>query len=216
MYQNKNENGFSTIEFIMVFLIIVLVGAVGYFVYKNHHQPVRVITVTKTVTKPSATNTTSSTTNPYANWKTYTSATGKYTIKYPETWTLNECSGDALIGATSAEAGTCQSDSTPQIQISSMAGDERQNWQIIGGPAYPDLNTTTVTINGTESIKQTATLSAGSNNTTGGIPDGTKVTNYIFYVNGRTYLFAYNQKPAGTDISIDANLIVTKTLTFNQ
>jgi hypothetical protein len=115
-----------------------------------------------------------------------------------------------------SEAGHCQSGAVAQIQISSMAGDERQSWQLKAGSAYADLSTTTVTVNGVESIKQTATLSPGSNSTAGGIPDGTKVTDYIFYVNGRTYLFAYNQEPSATNIATDANLIVTKTLTFIQ
>jgi hypothetical protein len=50
-----NQKGFSAIEFIMVFVIIVLIGAVGYFVYKNHHEPVKVVTVTKTVAAPAKT-----------------------------------------------------------------------------------------------------------------------------------------------------------------
>lgn len=57
---NKNEQGFSAVEFIMIIIIIGLIGAVAYLVYKNHHQPVKVVTLTKTV---STTNNSSASTS---------------------------------------------------------------------------------------------------------------------------------------------------------
>jgi len=52
----KNENGFSGIEILMVVVIVALIGAVGYMVYKNKHQPTKVVTVTKTVVTPAQSN----------------------------------------------------------------------------------------------------------------------------------------------------------------
>ncbi len=87
MKLNKNQKGFSAVEFIMVFVIIVLIGAVGYFVYKNHHQPVKVVTITKS-TQAKPTNT-ATTINPYAGWKTYTLPVEKLSFMYPSDWTLS-------------------------------------------------------------------------------------------------------------------------------
>ena len=109
----RNEQGFSAIEFIMVFVIIVLIGAVGYFIYKNHHQAVKVVTVTKTVTKPSTTTSTSSTTNPYAGWRTETLQYEKITYQYPSNWTLTDQS------AASTQSSGCVYPGTDQVTLTS-------------------------------------------------------------------------------------------------
>ena len=54
---SNNDQGFSAIELVMIIVIICLIGAVAYFVYKNHHQPTKVVTITKTVTTTSKTTT---------------------------------------------------------------------------------------------------------------------------------------------------------------
>jgi len=38
---NKNEKGFISIELILILVVIVLLGAVGYFVYNHHHKTVQ-------------------------------------------------------------------------------------------------------------------------------------------------------------------------------
>jgi hypothetical protein len=56
-----NEKGFSVVELLIVILMFVLIGAVGYLVYKDHHTAVpKVVTVTKTtVAKPKTSKITS-------------------------------------------------------------------------------------------------------------------------------------------------------------
>lgn len=213
MNKKTNESGFGVIGVLAVIIVLTALGGAGWYVWhKNQAEPTQNST---TQTQPQASTTQDQTTDPTKGWITYTSDSGKFSLKYPKNWTLNNCSGDVLLGATPTEAGHCQSGAVAQVQISSVAGDVRQSWQLKPGAVYPDLSTSTVSVNGTRAIKQTATSSLGSNNMAEGIPDGTKVTDYIFYLNGRTYLFAYNQEPSATDISVDASLIVTKTLTFN-
>lgn len=68
----KDELGFSAIEFVMLLIIIILIGTVGYFVYKNHNQTVKDVSLTKTVK--------STTTNP----TTTSSSTETSLIKIPE------------------------------------------------------------------------------------------------------------------------------------
>ncbi len=45
---NKNQKGFGTVESILVVIIVVLIGAVGFLVYKNHHKTAPVASATKT------------------------------------------------------------------------------------------------------------------------------------------------------------------------
>lgn len=83
---SKNEQGFSIVELIMVIVIVILIGTVGYFVYKNH-QPTKAVTLTKTVTKtpaPAANAPTAA--NPYAGWASYTLQNEKSTFQYPTSW----------------------------------------------------------------------------------------------------------------------------------
>jgi hypothetical protein len=59
---HKNESGFSAIEAVVVLVIVVLIGTVGWLVYKNHHKtttPVITTYVSKakktTITSPAST-----------------------------------------------------------------------------------------------------------------------------------------------------------------
>ncbi|HET8991571.1 MAG TPA: hypothetical protein VFN31_00865 [Candidatus Saccharimonadales bacterium] len=75
----NNQKGFSAVEATLILVIVILIGIVGYMVYKNHHN----------TTKASVS---SAPANPYAGWKTYTDSSGVFTFKYPADWT-NEASG---------------------------------------------------------------------------------------------------------------------------
>ncbi len=82
----NNEKGFGTVEAILIVIILVLIGAVGYLVYKNHHKtPPKVVTITKTVTNTPKTNSTTAT-NPYTGWKSYTLPVEKLSFMYPSSW----------------------------------------------------------------------------------------------------------------------------------
>ncbi|HUC79020.1 MAG TPA: hypothetical protein VMQ58_02145 [Candidatus Saccharimonadales bacterium] len=73
----RDNKGFGIVELLLVIVIIVLLGVVGWFVYKNHNKT--------TITK-AATNTTTS--NPYQGWKTGTLKYDQITYKYPPAWIL--------------------------------------------------------------------------------------------------------------------------------
>lgn len=57
---SKNEKGFGAVELVLVIVIIALIGAVGFLIYKNKHQPVKVVTIKKTIVASSNKPTTSS------------------------------------------------------------------------------------------------------------------------------------------------------------
>src|ERR1700722_1729362 len=86
----KNEHGFSAVELVLVIIIIVLIGGVSWIVYKNHHKTNlsnNLSTSTKLTTAPKRPTTT---TIPYAGWKTYTLKQEKITFRYPSTWQLKD------------------------------------------------------------------------------------------------------------------------------
>ncbi len=67
----NNESGFGVVEIILVLVIVALIGAVGYLVYKNHSKtvvtPVAATTTTKPATTSPAKTATLSTATPVAN-----------------------------------------------------------------------------------------------------------------------------------------------------
>lgn len=96
--QEKKTNKWLIIG-LAVFVLVIL-GIAGIFAYQNYQlkkqvekqspgpeiAPTEVLqpTPTGTISIPSPTLTT----DPAANWETYTSSSGKYSIKYPKEWTL--------------------------------------------------------------------------------------------------------------------------------
>jgi Tfp pilus assembly protein PilE len=85
MQSLKNQRGFAVIEAVLGVLLLAAIGAAGYFAYQNHHLKT---TGTKApVATPAASKT--ATTNPYADWKTYTSTYEQASFKYPGTWKAN-------------------------------------------------------------------------------------------------------------------------------
>jgi len=62
-----------------VILIVVAVSVVVYFGYKNYWPKQQPLTVSTPIT--------TSTPDPTANWKTLNNSTGKFSIKYPDTYT---------------------------------------------------------------------------------------------------------------------------------
>ena len=93
----NNQKGFTAIEILLAIIILVLMGIVGYMVYHNDHKTKTAFVSTagpKTSTRSTESSTTT-TTNPYAGWKTY-SGLSPVTFKYPSNWTVS--SGHAAAG----------------------------------------------------------------------------------------------------------------------
>lgn len=87
-----NQKGFANI--ILVVVIVVLIGAVGYFIFVKKSEPVvqqpaPTPTQTKTpVPKPTPKN-------EIADWKTYTNDKNHFSLKYLSNWSLNKQAGDS-------------------------------------------------------------------------------------------------------------------------
>jgi hypothetical protein len=86
---SKNQKGFTAVEGLLIILILVVIGGVGYMVYHNNHK-----------TKPVAASTTTANTsisNPYSGWKSFCSTSGKLCLKYPTTWTFKQSLSESVV-----------------------------------------------------------------------------------------------------------------------
>jgi hypothetical protein len=81
------ERGFTLVEVLIIFVILCVIGGVGYLTYHNHYD-----------TKKSSSTSTAKNTipnavaadSPYTGWDTYASDLGGFSFRYPATgWTLN-------------------------------------------------------------------------------------------------------------------------------
>ncbi|MEI6755905.1 MAG: PsbP-related protein [bacterium] len=82
----NRQNGFGTIEALLVLVVVGILGFTGWYVYNANHKSSANLTPNKsTVTVVKKKNSSTSTTSLYAGWKSYSS--GNISIKYPSDWT---------------------------------------------------------------------------------------------------------------------------------
>lgn len=116
---SKNEKGFSVVETLLVLVIVVLIGIVGYMVYKNHHKTTVPNNTAKTSTTSSHTKPIQQPTQKYITitaWGVRVPYSGNDTL----TVSNQTCDqpGDTVLGGCSFEVdsqnlansvGNCQS-----------------------------------------------------------------------------------------------------------
>lgn len=78
MHKKLSSKGFSAAILLLVLVVIIALGFASWYVWHNN----------KTAVPTPKTSTT--TTDPYADWKTYSSQTYGVTFKYPHAWTVEE------------------------------------------------------------------------------------------------------------------------------
>ncbi len=213
----RNENGFGAVEIIMLIVIIGLLGTVGYFVYKNHHQPTKVVTVTKTVT-----NTPKTTTLPTditASWTSYKSTDGHYSLKYPSSWVTASnptlcSSGILLVAPDTNSIGKCGSEDFGQISFSGMTDSSHLCYDLTNDTTWTNVTKSTISVSGITLTKQTGTSLDGAGN--GSLPKGTVEVNYCYSSSSYGFMARYDQKPTDQNVLNDFNTIVTKTLSFTN
>lgn len=205
-------------------LALIVLAAVGYGVYSWQHKKVsdadtkvsslqsqlsslqdqvnKLSQATKSLSTSNASSTQSS--DPTAAWTSFTSADGKFSLKYPSSWVLAaaNCTGPNSfgVGPTSSSAGSCNAngvgDNTPQITV---VDTEHPCGEL-------SSSITDVSVDGGSGYVSSATAS-----------DGTKSTEYCIKSPSNQdleYEVTYTQSPGYSDVSSDFTTIVTKTLTF--
>jgi hypothetical protein len=219
----------------LIALLIVLVGAYlaidSGLVRGASHLPFHIFKQAQPVAQPvintqqnAAKNTPSQTvtTDPYADWKAYSSTAGQFSLKYPSTWVvpdnLSSCtSGLLLLAPTSQSLGKCATESSGEMSFLSVAGDQSSTYQIKATDGYTGLTTESVKVQGVTGTKYTATAQGQQDKPgVGGLPDNTNVVVYVFYTAGKTYVATYNQTPSYTDVLSDFVSVVTGTFKFSS
>ena len=92
---HNNEKGFGAIEGLLIVAVVVLLGVVGYMVYKNHNKANTTPTTTTKITSttPAKTTTTTPAVDPYVGWQTYSNS--QVSFKYPSGWTASKGPGNS-------------------------------------------------------------------------------------------------------------------------
>src|SRR5690606_32657518 len=99
------------------------VGGVGWYVYKDKDDKKNTATsATKKAEKKDAPKE-----DLTKNWTSFSTAEGKYSLKYPSTWVkadnLEMCNpGLLLLGASAESVGKCATESFGEVSISSDEG----------------------------------------------------------------------------------------------
>lgn len=222
----NNQKGFSAVEVVLVLVIVALMGAVGFLVYKNHNKTTTASGATST-TKPAAT--TPAPTDPTSGWKSYANTYGHFTIKYPSTWVSSVCADNIFLLAQSSDAlRNCNTQADSQSQMSV------QWWTNTNNPyTAPDKLCTgngtitssgSATVSGISAIKIESTYSTNNTGMEGlpGMAEGTKSIQYCLADKQASYRITYMQRhtsstttPDEQSVVDDFNSMVTKTFTAN-
>jgi hypothetical protein len=131
-----NDKGFSAVELVIVILVFILIGAVGYLVYKDRHTTVpKVVAVTKTTGSKSSSNTVAKATNTSSKgnfaipeWGLIGNYTGPLTIKY-----VVDTSSVKTAYFTSSELTTADSSQGCGIDVSNTDPTNGQTYHFGGG-----------------------------------------------------------------------------------
>jgi prepilin-type N-terminal cleavage/methylation domain-containing protein len=94
MSQKQTKDGFSIIEVLIVILVVVVLAAVGFFFWqKAKKNDTAKQSATTAQSGKQSSGDSRNTSDPYAGWKTATSAWAGFSIKYPADWTYNVVEG---------------------------------------------------------------------------------------------------------------------------
>ena len=83
----NNNKGFTLVEVLLLIVVLILVGGLGYLGYKQVNK--KSMTSTSSTT---ASTTKTTAVDPYAGWKTGTLKYEKLSFKYPSNWNLVDSS----------------------------------------------------------------------------------------------------------------------------
>jgi len=217
------QQGFADI--ILIVVVAVLVAGLGGYVYYRQQQANKTynaagngVVVATNTKKPAA--------DPTASWTAFSSKTGKFSLKYNPKWlkkvgTDTGCIGDdsvIYLAPDSSSLPACGAENISEVTVTSLAGDQRSSMDNFKSDftnaGYPGAVQSSVTVDGIAGHEYVGTYTVDI----GGPwpPLNSKLIEYIFYTNGRTYDVSYIQAPKYSDVSSDFNLMVTKTLKFSS
>ncbi len=209
----ESKKRFTVIEALLLVVIVSIISFISGYALNSNTKPVNKVSQNPTTQKQSE----NESTDPTSGWKSYTSAEGKYSLKYPNSWVTatnpDLCSpGIFLVGPSADSVGTCGSDNIGQIAFSSFT--------VESGPIglseeyYSDIKVEPATADSVKGERHSGVYSYEGEGI--GPPKGTKEVVYIFKTNGTIYKATYIQTAGYPEVEKEFNLIVTKTLRFTR
>ena len=110
----QNQKGFTLVEVLLLIIALTLIVFTGWYVWNNRDKDQPTTNAIKSTVKSKATP------DPTADWKPFTSAEGKYSLRYPSDWATasnqDACEGGILLlGPTPDTVGKCNSDGVGQM-----------------------------------------------------------------------------------------------------
>lgn len=219
-----NQAGIAGTAILLVIVLVLAVGGVGYYVWSAKKSTDKTLSDSAKgagdATKSEKKATDKAAPDPTAEWATYSSKEGEFSFKYPKTWVQashpEKCNpGLVLFGVNAASVGTCASGNGGQMSFSSQPGNVVATAKMQNA-SYPDVTSAAVTINGVAGTKQAGTYKDVDGMGVGPA-EGTKLTQYTFFTNGKTYIATYSVgNPASPypDGLSDFNTLMTTTFKF--
>lgn len=216
----KDQKGFTLVEGLLVVIALTLVVGVGFYVVNgNKHKKDDTVTNISSATK--AKEKAEPVAEPTADWTSYSSPLGKFSVKYPKSWVTasnpDDCSNTAetgifMLGADSSSVGKCATEGFGQMTITWRT--DRQACGDLSSDTTTQDSKQTVTIDG-HSATKIETTAKDPGPSIGANPAGTKSVQYCVIANNGTYIANYTQLSSYPDTLSDFNTMVTKTLKFN-
>jgi hypothetical protein len=219
----RNQNGFSAVEGLLIFVIVVIIGGTGWYVMSANNKTNDTLnnaglgTAAKATKKKTTTTSSATQADTTANWTAYSNKDGQFSLKYPVAWATATnpqlCAGGIfMLGGDSKSVGKCGSDDTGQITMT-----WRQDRTVCGdldSDSWTTNSKEAVTVAGVKGTKIVAVAKA-QDQLLGSVPEGTKTVQYCFIANNMTYIADYTQLSSYPNVLSDFDLMVTKTLKFS-
>ncbi len=228
----KNQKGFSSVAIILILALAQIIGGSCWYLFKDRQAAEKKLDNVNTVSESGAgqegnQKTQSSVADETANWKSYVSAKGRFSLRYPRKWAVgsrerDESCPEIFMAAPKAESlGRCATEyfGLGQIAVISEEGERLLDMRLSAGDyPYQKITSRKVMINGAEGLRESGTAKGqwAEKFVLPGLPDGAKIVVYSFYVNGRAYVAQYIQGSGDPNILREFDLMVTQTLKFNN
>ncbi len=216
---NKNELGFGAIEALLITIIVVAIGGVGWYVW---HAKKSTIATYNSVgnnsnspaipTKKSAAKKTPPP-SPYLGWKVISTGDKVMATKIPASWTDLNCPSNTTGVYAAPDITTlakCASDNVGEVGMSYADQDLSNGLQKAKGVCDSSFSTTQTTVNALPATRVERIEASPSDNCIFNT-QGAKDVNYSIFNGGKSYFLNYRQLAAGTDDLPTFELIVQAT-----
>ena len=229
----ENQKGWSSIETLLILVIILNLSSVGCSRQGAVKSQGIANEAPRIETKqPPQQKNISEKREETADWITFVSSQGGFSLRHPKNWAVGfqepqNCFGDVgsdfVAGAAADLVAECATEYRGQIYLSSNEGNQLDSHKLeTDKDYYQNLSSQKVTVDNVEGTRESGTAIGQfsekweEKNVLPGLPDGTNVVVYKFYIHGRTYVAEYNHRIGEPDILRDFSLMITKTLKFSN